>query len=201
MMGPSVKVGDEVTVRARVVTVAAEMGDVKVEILLSAMGPQELWVREDQIVGVPGPAPVEEPPDGTYVLSRDHDGNSNIFHRDDAEGHCDPADAPERWWDFGGREWVSWPRALARGADRDQPLVRPAREVRPDRVVAAVEIGWLLDAKADDHARVAYETARRVFGQSSVNVAADNSRNTYRQAAQIARDYALQWRSEADGTS
>lgn len=125
-------VDDEVLIRARVVQVVRGVGAL-VE-LFSKTDQYQAWIRGDLIAEViPAPVPPEEPPDGTWLLGRaDYDGTSSVFHRDDAEGHCDPKDAPEHWWDVAGQQWVSWPDAVRRGADPDGRLVAVAAVARAE---------------------------------------------------------------------
>lgn len=66
---------------------------------------------------------MDEPANGSFVITRNGDDSTggNVYHRDDREGHGDPADFPERWWWHDGHEWVSWNQievdAYTRGED------------------------------------------------------------------------------------
>lgn len=90
----------------------------------------ELWARHLTAVEADG-----EPPDGSYLagLPRD-DGSSSVFHRDDAEGHCDVPfgrfTEDRHWWDFAAREWITWSEAKRRGAEPRMRLI-PVVAARP----------------------------------------------------------------------
>lgn len=59
-----------------------------------------------------------EPADGTWLMVHNDQGMCRIFHRDDAEGHCDrPTRRHDRhWWDVVAEQWIDWPEAVVRGA-------------------------------------------------------------------------------------
>lgn len=61
-----------------------------------------------------------EPPDGTWLLVHDVQGGTQIFNRDDAEGHNDHGVRryDRHWWDVVARQWIDWPTAVLRGAAR-----------------------------------------------------------------------------------
>lgn len=118
-----VRVGDEVLIRATVVSLPDRArGEVKVE-LFSKTDQYNAVVRLDLIetVLMLFPSVAEEPPDGTWLAGETNEdtGNASVFRRDDAEGHCDqPIRRYDRhWWDFAASEWIDWPTAIRRGAD------------------------------------------------------------------------------------
>lgn len=111
------RVGDEILVRGTVVQWLPGVGAL-VE-LFSKTDQYEAWIRPSLIADVIVPNLPEEPADGTWLGGEDPDsGNTRVFCRSDARGHCDDDRRYDRrWWDVAAEEWIDWPMAVRRGAD------------------------------------------------------------------------------------
>lgn len=117
--GVEIFVGDTVMVSGEVVRSVAGVGALVQ--FTSKTENYQGWIREDDLwfaALTPDLAP--EPGDGVWLLVHDEEGVAQIFHRDDAEGHCDhPTRRYDRhWWDVVATQWIDWPTAVLRGAGR-----------------------------------------------------------------------------------
>lgn len=116
--GERIHVGDQLMIQAEVLNSAAGLG--ALVRLYSKTDELQIWVAEAHLRHVIVEHLPFEPPDGTWLLvdgSDYRDGRSQIFHRDDAQGHSDDRRRhDEHWWDVVAQEWIDWPAAVRRGA-------------------------------------------------------------------------------------
>lgn len=89
-------------------------------------GPYEISVDRRGIYALLLPAPPDEPPHSTKLLLAAHPDRVTMFIRDDAVAPREGVDGcrwPAHWFDVAAGEWITWPEAVNRGADKASEMI------------------------------------------------------------------------------
>lgn len=128
--GTTPRVGDHVLVVARVEQIYLAAGDATVS-MFSHNEQYPATVALSEIVGRVLYTVPDEPPDGYLCPGTDGGLDEIMFRRDDAATPREYQDLPmpRRWWSFAGH-YVSWPEAVAAGANPARAYPDPEKATR-----------------------------------------------------------------------